>query len=59
MSAQHDKTHAAAPTFGTDTKAAFLGLALGALVLLGIVVSIVKFTNQLYSHESPAAGETK
>jgi len=47
MSAQ--QTHA------TDTKAAFLGLIVGAIVLLGIVYGIVRMTNAKYSHERPAA----
>ena len=41
-----------------DMKAAFTGLILGAIVLFGIVVTIVKFTNQHYSQEAAAAGKT-
>lgn len=37
-----------------DMKAAFTGLILGAIVLFGIVVTIVKFTNQQYSREAAA-----
>ena len=37
-----------------DMKAAFTGLILGAIVLFGIVVTIVKFTNQHYSQEAAA-----
>jgi hypothetical protein len=43
----------------SDTKAAFLGLIIGALVLLGIVTTIVKLTNAKYAHEQPAATTTK
>jgi len=43
----------------SDTKAAFLGLIIGALVLLGIVTTIVKLTNAKYAHERPAATTTK
>ena len=38
-----------------DMKAAFTGLILGAIVLFGIVVTVVKFTNQSYSREAGAA----
>jgi hypothetical protein len=48
-----------APTYGRDTKAAFLGLILGAIALLVIVVAIVKFTAAKYSHERPAAAEAR
>ena len=48
-----------APTFGTDTRAAFTGFFIGALVLLAIVLTIVKLTNAKYSHETPAAEATK
>jgi hypothetical protein len=44
-----------APRHETDTRAAFLGLVLGAIVLFGIVYSIVRMTNAKYSHEKPAA----
>jgi hypothetical protein len=37
-----------------DMKAAFTGLVLGAIVLFGIVVTIVKFTNQHYTREASA-----
>lgn len=37
-----------------DMKAAFTGLILGAIVLFGIVVTIVKFTNQHYAREAAA-----
>ena len=38
----------------TDTKAAFFGLILGAIVLFGIVYGIVRMTNAKYEHEKPA-----
>ena len=38
-----------------DMKAAFTGLILGAIVLFGIVVTIVKFTNQHHAQQSAAA----
>jgi hypothetical protein len=44
---------------GSDMKAAFLGLIIGALVLLGIVTTIVKLTNAKYAHEKPAAAEAR
>ena len=40
-----------------DMKAAFTGLVLGAIVLFGIVVTIVKFTNQHYTREAAAAAK--
>ena len=54
----HDH-HDEAPTFGADTKAAFLGLIIGAIVLFGIVRTIVYLTNARYAHEKPAAEATK
>ena len=38
-----------------DMKAAFTGLILGAIVLFGIVVTVIKFTNQHYSRQATAA----
>jgi len=46
-------------TFGSDTRAAFLGLIIGAIVLFGIVRTIIALTNAKYSHEKPAAEATK
>jgi hypothetical protein len=46
-------------TTGPDTKAAFMGLIIGAIVLFGIVRTIVSLTNAKYSHEKPAATATK
>jgi hypothetical protein len=48
-----------APTFGSDTRAAFMGFFIGAVVLLAFVFSIVKMTNAKYSHEKPGAEATK
>ena len=44
---------------GSDAKAAFMGLFIGAIVLFGIVRTIVSLTNAKYSHEKPAATATK
>ena len=51
--------HDEAPTFGSDTRAAFLGLIIGAIVLFGIVRTIVYLTNARYAAEKPAAEATK
>ena len=42
-------------TFGRDTRPAFMGLIIGAIVLFLILGAIVKMTAAKYSHESPAA----
>jgi hypothetical protein len=55
----HDTHDAHAHTTGPDTKAAFLGLIIGVIVLFGIVRTIVSLTNAKYSHEKPAAEATK
>lgn len=47
------------PSHGSDTKAAFLGLIIGAIVLFAIVRTIVAMTNAKYAHEQPAAAATK
>jgi hypothetical protein len=44
---------------GTDTKAAFMGLIIGAIVLFAIVRTIISLTNARYAHEQPAATSTK
>jgi hypothetical protein len=49
----HDHPH------GSDTKAAFLGLIIGVIVLFGIVRTIVSLTNAKYAHEKPAAEASK
>lgn len=46
-------------TFGSDTKAAFLGLVIGAIVLFGVIRTIVYLTNARYAREAPAAAATK
>jgi len=46
-------------TFGSDTRAAFMGLVIGAIVLFGIVRTIVYLTNAKYTHEKPTATATK
>jgi hypothetical protein len=48
-----------APNFGSDAKAAFLGLIIGAIVLFGILRTIVGVTNAHYNSEKPAATATK
>ncbi len=55
MSAHQTESH----TFGPDTRAAFLGLIIGAVVLFGIIRTIVYLTNAKYTHEKPAAEATK
>jgi uncharacterized membrane protein YdjX (TVP38/TMEM64 family) len=55
MSAYDNSDH----TFGPDTKAAFIGLIVGAIVLFGIMRTIVGLTNAKYAHEKPAAEATK
>ena len=39
----------------SDARAAFMGLIIGALVLLGMVYTIVKLTNAKYANHSEAA----
>ena len=46
-------------THGSDTKAAFMGLIIGVIVLFAIVRTIVALTNSKYSHERPAAEASK
>jgi hypothetical protein len=52
----HDHDHLSR---GTDTKAAFMGLIIGAIVLFAIVRTIISLTNARYAHEQPAATSTK
>jgi hypothetical protein len=54
MADQHDS-----PSHGSDMKAAFLGLIIGAIVLFGILRTIVALTNAHYAHEQPAAEATR
>ena len=49
----HDHSHS------SDARAAFTGLIVGAIVLFGILRTIVYLTNARYSHERPAAETTK
>jgi hypothetical protein len=44
---------------GSDRKAAFLGLIIGAIVLFAMVRTIIALTNAKYAHEKPAAEATK
>jgi hypothetical protein len=44
---------------GSDTKAAFTGLIVGAIILFAIIRTIVYLTNAKYNHERPAATATK
>jgi len=55
MAHDHQESH----TFGSDARAAFMGLFIGAIVLFGIVRTIIALTNAKYSHEKPAATATK
>jgi hypothetical protein len=59
MAQTHDTHDTQSHTFGSDTKAAFLGLIFGVVVLFGIVRTIVALTNAKYAHEKPAAEATK
>lgn len=43
----------------SDAKAAFTGLIVGAIILFGILRTIVYLTNAKYTHEKPAAAATK
>ncbi len=54
----HD-THAADHTYGPDTKAAFTGLIIGAIVIFAIVRTIVYLTNKHYQGEKTHAEATK
>ena len=54
----HD-THHETQTQGSDTKAAFMGLIIGAIVLFGIVRTIVYLTNAKYVNEKSHAEATK
>jgi hypothetical protein len=55
MAHEHHDTH----SHGSDAKAAFLGLIIGAIVLFGIIRTIVALTNAKYANEKPAAEATK
>jgi hypothetical protein len=55
MAHDHHDSH----SHGSDAKAAFLGLIIGAIVLFGILRTIVALTNAKYAKEKPAAEATK
>ena len=55
MSAQHTES----TTFGSDARAAFMGLIIGAIIIFGILRTIVGITNAKYNGEKPAAEATK
>ena len=55
MTEQHTGDH----TYGSDAKAAFLGLIIGAIVLFILVFTIVKLTAGKYAGEKPAATATR
>lgn len=55
MAHDHHDSH----PHGSDAKAAFLGLIFGAIVLFGILRTIVALTNAKYAKEKPAAEATK
>lgn len=44
----------AAPPGGPDTRPAYTGLILGAIVLFAVLYSIVTITNNHYVREAPA-----
>jgi hypothetical protein len=52
----HDHDH---HSHGSDARAAFMGLIIGAIVLFGILRTIVALTNARYAHERPSAEATK
>lgn len=54
MSEHHD----VAPGGGPDTRPAYTGLILGAIVLFALLYSIVVVTNKHYQNETPAAAAT-
>jgi hypothetical protein len=56
---QHDAHATHAHAQGSDMKAAFLGLIIGAIVIFGIMRTIVALTNAKYAGEKPAAEATK
>jgi hypothetical protein len=57
MANDHTDSHVHAPV--SDRKAAFTGLIVGAVLLFGIMRTIVYLTNAKYAHEKPAAEATK
>ncbi len=57
MSHPHSEHHAP-HAGGSDARAAFLGLVIGAVVIFGILYSIVRLTAARYAREKPAAEAT-
>lgn len=56
MAHDHDSSTSPGPhAHGSDAKAAFLGLIIGAIVLFGIIRTIVAVTNARYVNEKAAA----
>ena len=56
MAHDHDSSPShGSPAHGSDAKAAFLGLIIGAIVLFGIIRTIVAVTNARYVNEKAAA----
>ncbi|MEO7085349.1 MAG: hypothetical protein ABI442_15825 [Gemmatimonadaceae bacterium] len=55
----HDHNDHDSHAHGSDRNAAFLGLIIGAIVLFGVMRTIVSLTNAKYTNEKPAAGATK
>jgi hypothetical protein len=51
--------HDATAHHGSDRKAAFLGLIIGAIILFAILRTVVAMTNAHYNHEKAAATATK
>ena len=46
-------------THGSDMRAAFTGLIVGAVVIFAILFTVVKLTNARYANEKPAAEATQ
>ena len=57
--AHHEHEHHEHHEHGSDMKAAFTGLIVGALALVLILGGIVYLTAQRYAHEHPAAESSK
>lgn len=60
MAHEHD-THGAdhGVPHESDRKAAFMGLIVGAILLLIMMTSVVALTNSKYKNEKPGAAATK
>ena len=48
-----------AHTEGTDMKAAFTGLIVGAIVIFAILFTVVRLTNARYAGEKPAEASSQ